>query len=149
MMWLYETLAHAVRDGARYAAVHGEDCAISPNSCAVAISDIANQIQNSGVGLVADDLQITISILVPGSATVLVSDGPETLTSALSDGQAFSGWTYTSVGNTVSASAPGRDVVVKAVMPFKSALSMFWPGAGRVSFDTVNLAATSRERIGF
>ena len=24
-MWMYETVAHAVREGARYAAVHGQD----------------------------------------------------------------------------------------------------------------------------
>jgi Flp pilus assembly protein TadG len=147
-MWMYETVAHAVRDGARYAAVHGQDCATVPNSCAVNISDIAAVIKNAGAGLDPDQFTVTISTAV-GTAT-LATTGASTLTALGTNTSGFSGWTYVPAGGgSASATGPGNDVIVSGQFPFKSALAMFWPGGGKVTFSIVNLGATSRERIDF
>jgi Flp pilus assembly protein TadG len=147
-MWLYETAAHAVREGARYAAVHGNTCN-PPNACAINIGTlnaaggtsflgIAQVIQNAGVGLDPDLLTVTISAGV--GAAPLVIAGPSTLTALLANSVTFS---------NLSGSGPGEDVVIKGSYEFRSALAMFWPGGGHTSFAVVHLAATSRERIEF
>ena len=145
---MWETVAHAVRQGARYAAVHGVDCAKAPNSCPVTVGQIAQEIKNAGVGLDADQLQVTISIVLGGTypGTVVVGDGPQTLTNLLADMQAFSAWQ----AGGADAAVVTNDVIVVAKLPFSSGLAMFWPGAGApVSFSVVNLSANSRERILF
>ncbi len=152
-MWMYETVAHAVRQGARFAAVHGQDCSNPPNACDTLVKDIAQQIQNAGVGLDPSGLQITVNVLQGGTTNSLVSDGPQTLTSALSDAQDFSGWTFKfNNGGTptnVNASGPGNDVQVFGSFPFHSALAFLWPTQRPVKFAQVILGATSRERIVF
>jgi Flp pilus assembly protein TadG len=40
-MWSYHSLAYAVREGTRYAIVHGASCSTDPNSCTVTIGQIA------------------------------------------------------------------------------------------------------------
>jgi hypothetical protein len=42
-MWTYHTMAYAVREGVRYASVHGKGCA-SPNTCQVTIGQITSVI---------------------------------------------------------------------------------------------------------
>ena len=32
-MWVYDTLSHAVKQGVRYAIVHGENCTKNGNNC--------------------------------------------------------------------------------------------------------------------
>jgi hypothetical protein len=155
-MWMWETMAHAVRQGARFAAVHGINCVTPPNVCGRAVADIARQIQIAGVGLAPDQVLVTVRIFPHANASSpLTSDGPQTLISMRTDGQSFSGWTYLFMpsapgtpSNVDAAQAP-NDVVVSGSIPFTSALAMFWPGGGTVSFGTVNLTATARERILF
>jgi len=147
-MWLYETAAHAVREGARYAAVHGNTCN-PPNACAINIGTlnttggtsflgIAQAIQNAGVGLDPDLLTVTIS--AGTGPTPLVIAGPSTLTTLLGSAVTFS---------NLSGAGPGEDIVITGSYEFRSALAMFWPGGGRTSFAVVHLASTSRERIEF
>jgi len=50
-MWTYETLAFAVREGARYAATKGQGCSYSGNSCGVTVASITQKISASGMGL--------------------------------------------------------------------------------------------------
>jgi len=40
-MWIYHTLAHAVRDGVRYASVHGYNCTNNNNTCTVTMNQVA------------------------------------------------------------------------------------------------------------
>ena len=140
-MWMYETIAHAVREGARYAVVHGQTCAALPNKCSVTSADVATAISNAAVGL--DPTQFTVTISTGGGAggsvTQVASDTLQNLVSAGSPAAFSSG----------STSAPADDVVVYGIYPFKSALAMFWPGGGHTNFAVANLAATSRERIDF
>src|ERR1051325_6804549 len=60
-MWSYHSLAYAVREGTRYAIVHGSDCASSPNSCTVTIANIASVIKKAGVGLDGSALSLTFT----------------------------------------------------------------------------------------
>src|SRR5205814_10672176 len=50
-MWSYHTLAYAVREGTRYASVHGADCASSPNACTVTVGQIATVVKRAVIGL--------------------------------------------------------------------------------------------------
>jgi Flp pilus assembly protein TadG len=140
-MWIYETLAQAVSDGARYAIVHGANFNAAKNSCQVKVQDIATVIKKSGVGLMPDQLTVRLQTYANFSSTTVFNDiGPSTLTTLLTDTDFFP---------TGTSAAPGNDVVVTGTYQFNSALAMFWPGAGKVNFASVNFGATSRERIAF
>lgn len=71
-MWIYSTLAYAVKDGVRYASVHGVNCINNPpgvtNSCEIHISDVAATIQNAGVGL---DPATTVVTFIAGASSTL------------------------------------------------------------------------------
>ena len=136
-MWTYHTLAYAVKEGTRYAVVHGQNCAKPPNSCTVTISQIAGVIQSAGVGLAGDTLSLTFTD-AGGTAT----------TCALNTCIA----SYTTAAWPPSTeNAPGLKVKISGVYPFASVLAMFWPGAGRPmnGMATINFPATSRESIQF
>jgi len=60
-MWTYETLAFAVREGARYAATKGQGCSYSGNSCGVTVANIAQKIAESAIGLAPGVLNVTIT----------------------------------------------------------------------------------------
>lgn len=136
-MWIYHTLAYAVTEGTRYAAVHGLNCSVSPNSCATTISGIAGTIESAGVGLLPDQLSLTFT---PNSGTAISC----VLQDCLNGTQASTPWP------PASANVPGMDIVISATYPFSSAIALFWPGAGPgVVFPTFQLPATSRERIQF
>lgn len=141
-MWLYETLAHAVRGGVRYAIVHGLNCRVTPNGCQVHVSDVATVISNAGVGLLPDQMRIT---LMQNGNYKYNSGSSVTLTTCLSD-------TTTAFPNPNGEDddAPGLNVTIAATYPFQSAIVMFWPGGRSVGpFGTFNFGATSTERIEF
>ena len=135
-MWQYHTLAYAVKAGARYAIVHGQDCDIAPNDCTVSISQIAGVIRTAGIGLPAN------------SVTVTFTDSSGTATScALTDCIAIH---TTGHWPPDGSNAPGRIVRITGNFPFRSVITMFWPGAGRASASgTFVLSATARESIQF
>ncbi len=143
-MWLYHTMASAVREGTRYAVAHGNSCNIYPNSCASRIKDIAGRIQRYAVGLPAGKIENVTFI----SATRTVTCA--TLSDCL--GSTGSGATYWPAGppGTVIDLGGNRRVPIeiKAQYRFVSAIAMFWPGAGSVpSFGTKVLPASSRDLI--
>jgi Flp pilus assembly protein TadG len=61
IMWQYETLAFAVREGARYAATHGQGCSYTGNSCSVTVSSVAHQIATAATGLDPNVLKVTLT----------------------------------------------------------------------------------------
>ena len=144
-MWMYHTLASAVKDGARFAIVHGNDCNLPPSNCAVRIRDISQRIRDYAVGIPPEEIQnVTFT-----SSTRTVTCA--TLAACLATG---------GEGNTYwPAAAPGATaddggeaimgyVQITAQYPFRSALAMFWPGAGRgQNFGTFVFPASSREMI--
>jgi hypothetical protein len=134
-MWIYHTLAHAVREGTRFTIVHGADCKLAANKCQVKVGDIAGVIQNAAVGLYdADNFMIEMKSLTDDI-------GPITLNSALSS---------TTVFPSAGGDAVLAPITFTVTYPFQSAIAMFWPGAGNgMNFGTFTLPASSQEVIQF
>ena len=141
-MWVYHTLANAVRAGVRFAAVHGENCVSNPaNSCAQTVGTVSQVIKDAGVGLLPDQLLLTFCA---GAAGGPMTCGPtRTLTVCLGDGTV---WPPSPNFNQARLD----DVEIRAVYPFTSAIALVWPGSrGSNVFPTFNLPASSREVIEF
>lgn len=137
-MWIYATLAHAVRDGARYAIVHGNNCAVRPHQCVVTVGTVAGRIRDAGAGLEPEQVTVTLRSVSGGS--VITTIGPASLSSLLGNGTAFPAG---------PGSVPGNDVEVRASYPFRSAIVMYWPGSSGKEFGAVVLPASSRDKIQF
>jgi Flp pilus assembly protein TadG len=60
-MWSYETLAFAVREGARYTATKGQGCSYSGNSCGVTVSSVAKDIAAAAPGLDPNVMNVTLT----------------------------------------------------------------------------------------
>ena len=147
-MWLYATVAHAVRAGARYAAVHGKDCSTLPNQCAVTVADVAGVIRDAGVGLDPMDLRLAMIATSPNTVPVVTL---KPLSMLLVDASVFPSGT---------ASVAGNDVFISGVFYFRTALTALFPPpitpppppapmGGGSDAGVIPLAATSRERIEF
>ncbi len=143
---MYTTLAHAVRDGTRYAIVHGSGCEQNPadstsNNCQVTVADVARRIQNAAVGLDENQLTLTFS-LGNGSAGPVTALPPCLLKDCLLN---------TSIWPADPVNMAGVSYVqIAGVIPFQSAISMLWPGVpGGIIFPTYNLPAISRDEIQF
>src|SRR5579871_6311110 len=65
-MWIYVTLAHAIKEGTRYGVVHGADCAQANSSCPVTVGQVASQIVHAGVGL--DPAQFNVVLQTSSSS---------------------------------------------------------------------------------
>ena len=133
-MWIYHTLAYALREGTRYTIVHGVDCRTAPNNCAVTVHDIARVIQKAAVGLYdTDNFQIEMKSLT--------DDVSCSLTSALASTAQFP---------ALGGGAIGAPITFRATYQFQSAIAMFWPGAGPgMNFTSVTFPASSQENIQF
>ncbi len=137
-MWIYHTLAFAVREGARYASVHGKDCAppYSSPGCQVTISQIATVIRSAGPGLDGDNTTVTLTPAV-GSAT------SDTISNLIAN--------YTTVyWPPATAYSPGQTVKITATYPFRTFLAVFWFGGRPLNDSQVfTLGASSTETIQF
>jgi Flp pilus assembly protein TadG len=133
-MWAYDTLAYSVREATRYAIVHGQNCSTSPNSCAITVGRLTTKLTNAGIGLPPDQLNVTLKSLTD---TIVCNPVSTCLTS--------SAVFPSSGGNGV-----GNPITISATYRFASAISMFWPGAGKpFVFAPVNLPASSTDYIQF
>lgn len=112
-MWTYHTLAYAVKEGARFAIVNGQN---SPTPATYAT--VCQAIVNAGTGLLPQDLTLTFT---SSTSTVLNNTTGPYLASACPT----TSWPGTT-GNQ-----PGQPISITATYPFQSAMSMFWPGAGK------------------
>jgi Flp pilus assembly protein TadG len=128
-MWNYQMIAYAVREGTRYAAMHGRGCA-SPNTCQVTIGQIASYVQTAGSGV---DPGSTLTLTpASGSAT------SDTITNLK---------TNTTKWPPSSSNVPGQTVTLSIKWQFKTFLSILWAGAS--NFDTFYLTASSAEPVQF
>ena len=133
-MWIYHTMAYAVREGARYASVHGKNCA-APASCLVTVSQIAAVVKSAGPGLDPDNTTLTLTPAA-GSATT------DTITNLL--GNTGTDWP------PVAGYAPGQPVKISATYPFRTFLALFWMGQRTLNdSQTFQLGASSTELIQF
>lgn len=60
-MWNYHTLAYAVHETNRYVVVHGHDCYLYSNGCAISVADVAQKFSSNAVGLPAGSLNLTLT----------------------------------------------------------------------------------------
>lgn len=135
-MWIYHTLAYAIKEGTRFTIVHGEDCGLAPNNCLVTVGQIAAVIQNAGVGLDPEQLKVRMQSMNPSDDTRF-----QTVKDLLTNASVFP----TGAGAQIRA-----PITFSTQYPFQSAISMFWPGAGPgTTFMTVTLPASSRESMQF
>ncbi|MGE5646411.1 MAG: TadE/TadG family type IV pilus assembly protein [Acidobacteriota bacterium] len=144
--WTYHTLAYSMKEGVRYAIVHGTNCSIAPNSCYVTIRDISRKIADAGVGL---DLSLLTNVTFTSATRTLTCS---TLQACLAGGSAGSTvWPALPPGSTGypdEGGNAGSEIRITAQYPFSSAISMLWPGAkGSVVFGTYTFPASSSEGI--
>ena len=132
-MWTYHTMAYAVREGVRYAAVHGKGCA-SPHTCQVTIGQITSVIKAAGAGLPPSTTVVTFT---PSSG----SASTDTMANQL---------TNSGVWPPSTANTPGQNIKIRVKYPFRTFLAVFWTGAGGVNDSGVfNLGASSSAPIQF
>jgi len=133
-MWNYHSIAFGVREGTRYAAMHGVDCA-SPHTCQVSIGTITGVIRANATGIDPGTVTLTFTPS-SGSAT------SDTMTNLASSSTIFP---------PTSANAQGQTVTISASYAFRSILAVFWVGAGRAAnySGTFNLYTSSAEPIQF
>ena len=132
-MWTYDTLAFAVREGARYAAMKGQGCSYSGNSCGVTVGNIAQKIATVGVGLAPGALNITLT-----SASGSITCNP--VNSCYSNSTAFPP-SSANLENTMS-----DPITVTGYYP---ETIVFMPLAGVVKIQSGNLKASSQQLIQF
>ena len=139
-MWTYQTLAYAVREGARYSSVHGKDCTLGGAHCQVTVSQIATVVLSAGPGL---DPTTTTMTLTPatGAATT------DTITNLMNAHSSYA----TTNWPPSNSYAPGQLVKVTATYPFRTFLAMLWVGSGGGIQDSqvFTLGASSTEPIQF
>ena len=142
-MWIYHTLAYAIKEGTRYAIVHGHNCDLDPNTCETTVQDVVGRIKDAAVGLLPDDFNIRLWYGVPTSTcgADCVPCEPLGTSGCLAN---------TNRWPEYPKNQPSMDISITGTYRFRSAISMFWPGAGRgMNFGTFDLPASSTESIQF
>jgi Flp pilus assembly protein TadG len=134
-MWNYHTLQYAAKMAGTYASVHGATCSVSPNSCAVAIKDIATVFQNAAIGIPPSEIVLTFTTDSGGTTTCNLAGSANLCSSQTS---AWPPSTDNQIGKAVS---------IRADYAFHSALAMFVPGSGAVQFGAVNLPGDTKQII--
>ena len=116
--------------------VHGTECQKRVSCQALASpAELGARIQYHAIGLLPD--QLDVQVFRNGSQVIGTAGGfvkVNTLT-------ATTPWS--------TSADPGQSVQVGLRYPFRSALAMLWPGAGRVNFTLTNLGAFSWDTIQF
>ncbi len=127
-MWIYHTLAHAVKEGTRFTIVRGQN---SPTPATM--GGICNWIVRQGPGLIAHNLQLTFTSASGASGPMAADACPGTV------------WPPPGFDNE-----PGQIISINASYPFQSAIAMFWPGAAVTqAFPTIIFPAASSEVMQF
>lgn len=139
-MWMYHTLANALKEGTRFAAVRGNDCNLAPSNCAATIGAIAARIRANAVGMPPTDM---INVTFRSSTRTITC---ATLASCLGNGTYWPAAAPGATPDPGGASVTGW-VEISAQYRFRSAIAMFWPGARAVRFGAVTLPASSRHTI--
>jgi len=145
-MWVYETLAHTVREANRFAIVHGRNCHPSVtniHNCTQTVGSIATRLRQQGTGLDPNLLQLTFRVI--NQADPNLNNASTAVTGTLAS---LSG--NTTLFPPITAFYYMDDISITGKYPFRSALAMFWPGAAPVRFSPVIwMSADARELIQF
>jgi hypothetical protein len=110
-MWIYHTLAYAVKEGTRYAVARGQN-----NPVPTTYQNVCNAIVQAGTGLLPEDLTLRFTSL-SGTKPYLANACPNTP------------WPPGNNAGIID-NQPGQTISITGYYPFASAISMFWPGAG-------------------
>ncbi len=146
-MWLYTTLQHAVKDTVRFAIVHGQNCGVNGNSCAITLSQIGTRFREQAPMFEPADVQLELragcgsgEAYSAGCAAVRTT----TLQSVLADNTTV--WP-----DGAGEGSPGvHSIEIYASTPFDSIIQHFSPGTGvGQRFGTFNLQAIAREMVQF
>ena len=134
-MWEYHTLAEAVNETARYAALHGADCA--GQTCSTTVEQIANTLAGRAAGIPPGQLNVT-----------LTSAAQDYTCNPLSNCQSNSSAWPSLAGNTaVTDASGGTDISISATCQFTSPILMWVPKYGTVQFASVTLGANSTQAV--
>lgn len=135
-VWNYHSLARSVNQAARLASIRGATCTKYGNSCSVTVGTLTTLLANEAIGLPQSSLIVTL-VTQSGQTTTC-----NPITSCTSS-------TTVWPPSTNNDNQVGKTVTMTAKYQFKSALCMFWPGAGKVNFSSVWLPASSTQYILF
>lgn len=136
-MWTYDTLAHCVREGVRYASVRGYLYSDSTERTPT-LAEAARRVRETGVGLDPTLLQLTWTAGTGASAVSYSCSLAECLQETSRQ------WPPPGLN------MPWTVIGLRAEYPFRSAIAMFWPGAGSVNvFPAFRLPASASEEIHF
>jgi hypothetical protein len=119
-MWQYHTIQYAAKLANAYASVHGATCATSPNSCTVNVSNVVNVFSSNAIGVPMSQVAVTLTSQNNSASCTQVS----TCTSS-------SSWNTQWPPSANGDNAVGNWIKFRADYTFNTALSMFWPGAGK------------------
>ena len=165
-MWMYHTLAYALKQATRYAAVHGQNCApaVNGNSCLVQVKDIALVLLTQGGGLIPESTvngvttkNLNLRLCAPGSGDVETCNAPPAAAPATYPSHTCFGndcLTDTTPWPPAGSNRVGLDdVAIAGNYPFGSVLAFLWPGvrspAMNPNLPTLRLPASARERVEF
>jgi hypothetical protein len=151
-MWIYHTLAYAVKEGTRYAIAQGENSA-APAS----FQSVCKVIANAGTGLLREDLTLTFYSASNPAGTTFTADTCSGTRWPPGYNINKDGWPPPTTGFPgCQASAncvdnqPGQTISITGYYPFVSAIAMFWPGAGPgMTFTPAPPKAACSNMVGF
>jgi hypothetical protein len=131
-MWIYHTLAYAVKEGTRYAVARGQN-----NPTPTTYRNVCNVIAQAGTGLLPEDLTLKFTSL-SGSTQYTAKTCPGSLRWPPGDNAG------------VIDNQPGQSISITGFYPFVSAIAMFWPGAGPgMTFTPAPPQAACSNKMGF
>lgn len=149
VLWQYNTAAHAVREGVRFAAVHGNNCAVTPNSCTTTIQQVAQRIAFHGAGVVPADL-VNVEFIWGEADQPAAFTCSDLQTCLNGGGPAAQYWPGPAPGGTLISGAFFRmPITIRAQYRMRSAIALFWPGSRPVQAGTFLLPVSSTEMVHF
>jgi hypothetical protein len=135
-MWIYHTLAYAVKEGTRYAVARGQN-----NPTPTTYQNVCNAIVQAGTGLLPGDLTLSFTSL----STSLSGASPQYTANNCPNAQWPPGNNAGMIDNQ-----PGQTISITGYYPFVSAIAMFWPGAGPgMTFTPAPPQALCSNMVGF
>lgn len=155
-MWLYHTLAYAVKEGVRYAVVRGQN---SPNQVPLGgtgtlpLMPVCQYILQQGPGLVPHDVTLTFHSATQADITTTADQCPTSDGNGNNvnwpPGGTFSAPQTDSSGNTIVDNQSGQVISINARLSFQSAIVMFWPGTQGMQFPAFVFPAKASEVMQF
>ena len=137
-MWIYHTLAYAVKEATRLAIVKGSSYVYATGGQFVTVGRIVQEVRQAGVGLPLDDADSEIWLTSADTGVIHCKPAASCLTNG-------DRWPPEGV------SSRNLPVSIEVVVPFRSALAMFWPISGERArvFGVTWLRARSQDLIQF